>query len=128
MSKILLVDDDQGTTKLLEHILSKDGHEVKSLNDGDQTLSAALSYDPNLIVLDLMMPSIDGLDVCRDLRANAQLADTPIIFFTSAGDIERKIAAFGCGANDYIIKPVYPQELKVRIKALIGNGRNGNHG
>ena len=128
MSKILLVDDDQGTTKLLEHILSEDGHEVKSLNEGDETLSAALAYDPNLIVLDLMMPSIDGLDVCRNLRANAHLAHTPIVFFTSASDIEKKIAAFGSGANDYIIKPVYPQELKVRIKALIGNGRNGNHG
>ena len=127
MSKILIVDDDQGTTKLLEHILSEDGHEVKSLNDGNDTLSTALAYDPNLIVLDLMMPSIDGLAVCRDLRANARLAQTPIIFFTSASNIEQKIAAFSSGANDYIIKPVYPQELKVRIKAVIGNGRNGNH-
>lgn len=128
MGKILLVDDDQGTTRLLEHILSEDGHEVKSLNNGDETLLAALEYDPNLIVLDLMMPSVDGLDVCRDLRANSRLAHTPIIFFTSASDIEKKVAAFGSGANDYIIKPVYPQELKVRIKALIGNGRNRNHG
>ena len=128
MGKILLVDDDQGTTRLLEHILSEDGHEVKSINNGDDTLSAALSYDPNLIVLDLMMPSIDGLDVCRDLRANSRLAHTPIIFFTSASDINKKVAAFGYGANDYIIKPVYLQELKVRIKALMGNGRNGNHG
>ena len=127
MGKILLVDDDQGTTTLLEHILSKDGHEVLSINNSDDTLPAALSYDPNLIVLDLMMPSIDGLDVCRNLRANSQLAHTPIIFFTSVSDIEKKVAAFGYGANDYIIKPVYPQELKVRIKALIGNGRNGNH-
>ena len=128
MGKILLVDDDQGTTRLLEHILSEDGHEVKSLNNGDETLLAGLEYGPNLIVLDLMMPGVDGLDICRNLRANSQLAHTPIVFFTSASDIEKKVAAFGSGANDYIIKPVYPQELKVRIKALIGNGRNGNHG
>jgi two-component system, OmpR family, alkaline phosphatase synthesis response regulator PhoP len=113
MGKILLVDDDQGTTKLLEHILSEDGHEVKSLNNGDETLPAALAYEPNLIVLDLMMPSIDGLDICRNLRANSQLAHTPITFFTSASDIARKIAVFGFGVNDYIIKPVYPKELKV---------------
>ena len=128
MGKILLVDDDQGTTRLLEHILSEDGHEVKSLNNGDETLPAALEYHPNLIVLDLMMPSVDGLDVCRNLRATSQLAHTPIVFFTPASDIEKKVAAFGSGANDYIIKPVYPQELKVRITALIGNGRNGHHG
>jgi len=128
MGKILLVDDDQGTTRLLEHILSEDGHEVKSINNSDDTMPAALSYDPNLIVLDLMMPSIDGLDVCRDLRATSKLAHTPIIFFTSVSDIEKKLAAFGSGANDYIVKPVFPQELKVRINALMGNGRNGNHG
>jgi DNA-binding response OmpR family regulator len=128
MGKILLVDDDQDTTKLLEHILSEDGHEVRSLNNGDDTVPAALSFDPNLIVLDMILPSMNGLDVCRNLRANTQLAHTPIIFFTSVSDIEKKIAAFGFGANDYIIKPVYPQELKVRIKALIGNGRNGHHG
>ena len=128
MGKILLVDDDQGTTNLLEHILSEAGHEVRSINNCEDTLPAALSYDPNLIVLDLMMPSIDGLEVCRNLRATSQLAHTPIVFFTSASDIEKKVAAFGSGANDYIIKPVYPQELKVRIKALIGNRRNGIHG
>jgi DNA-binding response OmpR family regulator len=128
MGKILLVDDDQGATRLLEHILSEDGHEVKSINNSDDTLPAALSYDPNLIVLDLMMPSVDGLDVCRNLRATSQLAHTPIVFFTSVSDIEKKIAAFRSGANDYIIKPVFPQELKVRIKALMGNGRNGRHG
>jgi two-component system alkaline phosphatase synthesis response regulator PhoP len=128
MGKILLVDDDQGTTNLLEHILAEDGHQVRSINNCEDTLPAALSYDPNLIVLDLMMPSIDGLEVCRNLRATSQLAHTPIVFFTSASDIEKKVAAFGSGANDYIIKPVYPRELKVRIKALIGNGRNGIHG
>lgn len=127
MGKILIVDDDQGTTKLLEFILSKEGYDVASINNGGETISMALAYNPNLILLDLMMPSVDGLEVCRDLRAESQFAQTPIVFFSSVSDVEKKAAAFGWGANDYIVKPIHPQELKLRIKALIGNGNNGNH-
>ena len=126
MGKILIVDDDQGTTKLLEFILSKEGYDVVAINNSYDTLSMALAYDPNLILLDLMMPSIDGFEVCRNVRAESQFAHVPIVFFTSASDIENKVAAFGLGASDYIVKPIHPEELKLRIKALIGNG-NGNH-
>lgn len=125
MGKILIVDDDQGTTKLLEFILSKEGYDVVSVNDSDDTLRAALAHGPHLILLDLMMPSIDGFEVCRNLRAKSQFANIPIIFFTSVSDIEKKVAAFGSGASDYIVKPIHPQELKLRIKALIGNGNHG---
>lgn len=127
MGKILIVDDDQGTTKLLEFMLSKEGYDVASVNSGGETLSTALAYNPNLILLDLMMPSVDGFKVCRDLRAESQFAHIPIVFFTSVSDVDKKVAAFGSGANDYIVKPIHPQELKLRIKALIGNGGNGNH-
>jgi DNA-binding response OmpR family regulator len=130
MGKILVVDDDQGTTKLLELILAKEGYEVVCVNNSCDTLTTALTYDPNLILLDLIMPNGDGFEVCRNVREKSQFAHTPIIFFTSVGDVEIKVAAFGMGANDYIVKPVHPQELKVRIKALIGNGNgngNGNH-
>src|SRR5215510_13845912 len=114
MGKILVVDDDQGTTKLLEYILTKEGYEVISVNNSYDTLPTALAYDPNLILLDLMMPSVDGLEVCRNLRAESHFTRIPIVFFTSVGDIEKKVAAFGSGANDYIVKPVQPQELKLR--------------
>jgi len=127
MGKILIVDDDQGTTKLLEFILSREGYDVASVNNSSETLPAALAHDPNLILLDLMMPSVDGLEVCRNLREKSQFARVPIIFFTSVSDIEKKVTAFEAGANDYIVKPIHPQELKLRIKALIGNGSNGNH-
>jgi DNA-binding response OmpR family regulator len=130
MGKILIVDDDQSTTKLLEYILSKEGYDVITVNNSGDTLSAASTYDPNLILLDLMMPSVDGLEVCRHVREKSQFAHIPIVFFTSVSDVEKKVAAFGMGASDYIVKPVHPQELKVRIKALIGNGNgngNGNH-
>lgn len=124
MGKILVVDDDQGTTKLLEYILSKQGYDVISVNNSSDTLPVALAHDPNLILLDLMMPSVDGLEVCRHLRAEPQFANIPIIFFTSVGEIEKKVAAFGSGASDYIVKPIHPQELQIRIKALIGNGNH----
>ena len=128
MGKILVVDDDQGTTRLLELILSKEGYEVVSVNNSCETLNTALICDPNLILLDLVMPNGDGLEVCRNMREQSQFAHVPIIFFTSVGDVEKKVAAFGMGASDYIVKPVHPQELKIRIKALIGNGNgNGNH-
>jgi len=127
MGRILIVDDDQGTTKLLEFILSKEGYDVASVNNSCETLPAALAYEPNLILLDLMMPSADGFEVCRNLRSKSKFTHTPIVFFTSASDIEKKVAAFSSGANDYIIKPVHPKELKLRIKVLIGNGENGSH-
>jgi DNA-binding response OmpR family regulator len=126
MGKILIVDDDPSTTRLLEMILSKEGYDVISVNNGLDTLPSALNHHPNLILLDLVMPGLDGLEVCRDLRTNAVLANIPIIFFTSVSDIDKKVAAFGSGANDYIIKPIHPRELKLRIHAFIGNG-NGHH-
>ena len=126
MGKILVVDDDQGITKLLELILSAEGYSVKSVNNGDETLVAASTFDPNLILLDLVMPSPDGFEVFKKVRAKSQFADIPIVFFTSVGDIENKVAALGLGASDYIVKPVHPKELKLRIKALIGNGNNHN--
>lgn len=126
MRKILVVDDDQGTTKLLELILSKEGYDVICVNNSYDTLSTALACNPNLILLDLVMPSGDGFEVCSNVRANSDFAHVPIVFFTSVSDIEQKVTAFDLGASDYITKPVHPRELTVRIKALIGNG-NGNH-
>jgi len=121
MSKILVVDDDQGTTKLLENILSKEGYDVITLNDSADTVSVAAANEPNLILLDMMMPFADGIEVFNNLRAESQFAQVPIVFFTSVNDIQRKVAALESGASDYIVKPVHPQELKLRIKALIGN-------
>jgi DNA-binding response OmpR family regulator len=128
MGKILVIDDDQGTTKLLEIVLSKEGYDVITINNGVDTLPAALTHSPNLILLDLVMPNMDGFEVCKNVRARPQFAHTPIIFFTSVSDVEQKVMAFGLGANDYIVKPIHPQELKLRIKALIGNGENGGNG
>jgi DNA-binding response OmpR family regulator len=72
-----------------------------------------------------MMPVIDGLEVCRNLRSMPQFAKMPIVFFTSLGEAEKKVEAFGLGATDYIVKPIHPKELKLRIRGLIGQGGNG---
>jgi DNA-binding response OmpR family regulator len=129
MGKILVVDDDPATTRLLELILSQEGYEVITVNDAREALPTALVHDPSLVLLDLMMPSMDGVSVCKDLRAELQFAHLPIVFFTSASDIENKVLAFGSGGNDYVVKPIHPQELKLRVKAWVGNGQgNGNPG
>jgi pilus assembly protein CpaE len=119
MARILIIDDDKGTTRLLEIILSKEKYKIATVNNSNEALSTALLFNPNLILLDLMMPGVDGFEICRNLRAELQFAQIPIIFFTSIGNIEVKVAAFGSGANDFLTKPVHPQELKIRIKTLI---------
>lgn len=121
MRKILVIDDDQGTTRLLENILTKEGYDVIPVNNGCEAVPTALASKPNLILLDLIMPSVDGFEVCKNIRLHEQLVSTPIIVFTSVSEIEKKVAAFELGANDYIVKPIHPQELKLRIKALLGN-------
>ena len=122
MAKILLVDDDPNTTQLLESILSKDGYQVQSVNDSQQALAAALRFSPALILLDLMMPVMDGIATCKILRANPNFAKTPILFFTALGDINNKVAAYEAGATDFFTKPVHPAELKLKIKALLNKG------
>lgn len=119
MGKILIVDDDQGTTKLLEFILSKEGYDVVSINNSCDTLTTALMCEPSLILLDLLMPSPDGFEVCRNVREKSQFAHIPIIFFTSVGDINFKVEAFEAGARDFITKPVHVEELKSRIRTWL---------
>jgi sigma-B regulation protein RsbU (phosphoserine phosphatase) len=113
MGKILVVDDDQGTTKLLEVVLSREGYDVISINNSNDTLPTAMAHAPNLILLDLVMPSMDGLEVCQMSVPNHSSFIPPIIFFTSVSDVEQKVRAFGLGASDYIVKPIHPQELKL---------------
>lgn len=122
MKKILLVDDDPNTTQLLETILSKDGYQVMSVNESQQALPAALRFFPDLILLDLMMPVMDGIATCRILRADPNFVKTPILFFTALGDIDNKVAAYEAGATDFFTKPIHPAELRLKIKALVNKG------
>jgi DNA-binding response OmpR family regulator len=115
-AKILIVDDDVNTTQLIENILSKEGYESISTNDSTHALSIAISSHPDLILLDLMMPDIDGIGLCKVFQSNQSLSSVPIIVFTAMGNIENKVAAFNAGAKDYITKPIHIEEFKLRIK------------
>lgn len=118
MTKILLVDDDFDTTQVLEILLSQHGYEAMSVNDSRQTVSTALRYEPDIILLDLMMPVIDGLEACKMLRVIPRFTKTPILFLTAVGDLDYKSAAYQAGATDFLTKPVHPNEFLSKIKSV----------
>lgn len=118
MVNILVVDDDPEIIDLLRLDLELMGFNVDSANDGLSALKRAESKTYDLIVLDVMMPKMDGFEVCKRLRANRASAGTPIILLTAKGTIEDKIRGFNAGADDYLVKPFEFQELMVRMRAL----------
>jgi two-component system phosphate regulon response regulator PhoB len=122
-SKILVVDDEPEAVELLEFNLKQAGFDVLSVADGAQALKKARSTLPNLIVLDLMLPEIDGLEVCKMLRRDPATAGIPIIMLTAkAAELDR-IVGLELGAEDYITKPFSPRELVLRVKKVLHRGR-----
>ena len=115
-AKVLVVDDEHMVTEVVERYLKRDGYEVKLAADGNEALRIGLNWSPDLIVLDLMLPGIDGLEVCRRLRAQTQV---PIIMLTARGEESDRIVGLEMGADDYIVKPFSPRELVARIKAVL---------
>lgn len=121
MSKahVLLVDDEQDILELLGYNLEQDGYEVSTARDGMGALKVAERVRPDLIVLDIMMPGIDGIEVCERLRQNAHLRLTPILMLTARTEEEDEIEGLKSGADDYVPKPVSPQLIMSRIEALL---------
>jgi DNA-binding response OmpR family regulator len=119
--KILIIDDDVNATRLMENILSKEGYITTSINISKNALPSAVSTNPDLILLDLVMPELDGIELCQILHSNQNLSAVPIIVFTALGNIDNKIAAFNAGAKDYITKPIHLEEFKLRIKTWLGS-------
>lgn len=117
--KILIVDDDIDSLKLIGYMLQRNGYEIIAANSGAQALSKAFAEHPDLIILDVMMPDMNGYDVCRKLRANPQTQTTPIIMFTAKTMIDDKVAGFEAGADDYLTKPTHPAELTSRVKTIL---------
>lgn len=115
--KVMLADDEQGIHTLVEHIVRKDGYEFCCAFDGEQALDVFEKEHPDLVVLDIMMPNLNGFEVCARLRE--QSINVPIIFLTAKGDIVDKSVGFNAGADDYLVKPFTPQELSLRIAALM---------
>jgi DNA-binding response OmpR family regulator len=120
MKKILVIDDDAATTTLVRLALKDDGYEVITLNDSTEAFDVILSENPDLILLDYMMPGMNGLSVLDAMRKDQNMAKIPVIFFTVMGDINTKMAAYKAGVRDYITKPVHHQELLLRVKTLMG--------
>ena len=114
--KILVIDDEASIRQIVETRLKLAGYEVITAADGVEALEQAATHNPSLIVLDVMMPKMDGFEVCRELRKNMT---TPIIMLTAKGDITDRIAALELGADDYVVKPFSPRELEARIKAVL---------
>ena len=119
--KILVIDDHLETVTIIQRVLQQQGYDVISARSGARGLALAAEEVPDLILLDVMMPEMDGREVCRRLRATAQSADIPIIMFTALGEADEKLAGFDAGADDYLVKPTEPGELVERVKALLVN-------
>ena len=116
--KILVVDDDPDIIELLKYNLSSEGYKVKSASNGIQALSLAKEFIPDLTIVDIMMPKMDGVETCRQIRSIPKLANKFIIFLTARSEEYSEIVAFEMGADDYITKPIKPRALISRINAL----------
>ena len=121
----MVVDDDIETTSILDTLLKMEGYEPISVNDSTIATQQASLVHPDMFLLDLMMPVIDGFKLCRLLRADREFAHTPIIIVTALADNDSRIVAYGAGANDYITKPYLPNELVSKIKDLIEIAKYG---
>lgn len=119
--KILIVDDDIDSLKLIGLMLQKRGYQISAANTGTQALTKAAEENPNLIILDVMMPDLDGYEVCRRLRAEPDTENTPIIMFSAKSQVEDKVLGFEAGADDYLAKPTHPAELVSRVRALLAS-------
>jgi two-component system, OmpR family, alkaline phosphatase synthesis response regulator PhoP len=116
---ILVIDDEKDLVELVSYNLQKEGFVVKQALDGESGLASAISNPPDLLLVDLMLPGIDGLEVCRQLRADSRTATIPIIMLTAKSGESDRVVGLELGADDYVTKPFSPRELAARIKAVL---------
>jgi len=117
--KILAVDDDPDILKLLQYNLEKEGFSVITAANGQEALRLVRSQPPQAIILDLMLPEVDGLEVCRQIKRDESLSQVPILMLTAKGEEVDRVVGFELGADDYITKPFSPRELVLRVKAIL---------
>jgi two-component system alkaline phosphatase synthesis response regulator PhoP len=120
--KILLVDDEPDVLEFMSYSLKKEGYSVFTASNGKDALNIAKQIDPRLIVLDVMMPEMDGMETCREFRSLDQFKNTIIIFLTARDEDYSQIAGFEMGADDYVTKPVKPRVFLSRLQALLRRG------
>lgn len=126
--KILIIDDDLDTLRLVGLMLQRQGYQISAATNGQQGLDKAFEEDPDLILLDVMMPDMDGYEVTRRLRQNPSTMETPILMFTAKTQLDDKVVGFEVGANDYLTKPTHPSELQARVKTLLARVRERKDG
>ncbi len=119
MAKILLVDDEPNIREVVSLYLRRDGHVVIAAADGEEALRLYRQTRPDLVVLDLMLPKVSGLEVCRRLGAEAPDRRVPLIMLTARGEEEDRIVGLSLGADDYVVKPFSPRELAARVEAVL---------
>ncbi|MEI6863674.1 MAG: response regulator, partial [Candidatus Omnitrophota bacterium] len=123
--KILIVDDEKQLVSLVRLHMEMSGYEVLSASDGEEALAVANRDKPDLMILDLMLPKIDGWEVCKRLRAESKSGDIPVIMLTARSETEDKLKGFECGADDYMTKPFSPRELVARVKRVLARAEKG---
>jgi two-component system alkaline phosphatase synthesis response regulator PhoP len=116
---ILCVDDEPDILEIIKYNLSNEGYKVSTANDGVSAILKANEINPNLIIMDVMMPNMDGIEACEKLRADQKFNDTIIMFLTARGEDYSHVAAYEAGADDYVTKPVKPKVLVSKVKGLL---------
>ncbi len=117
--KVLIVDDEEDILEFVSYNLLKEGYQIEIANDGPSAIEKAEQFGPDLIILDIMMPGMDGIEVCTLLRENKDLKNTLIVFLTARSESFTQVSALESGGDDFITKPVKPNVLKSRVKAII---------
>jgi two-component system, OmpR family, alkaline phosphatase synthesis response regulator PhoP len=117
--KVLIVDDEPDILEFLKYNLIKEGYQIFSAANGLEAVDIAKREHPHLIILDVMMPEMDGIETCEELRKTPDLEDTIIVFFTARGEDYSQVAGYEAGADDYITKPIKPKVLKSKVSALL---------
>ncbi len=121
--KILIADDDPETLRLVSLMLQRQGYEIVTAANGNQALGMTRTELPDLIILDVMMPDLDGYEVARQIRKQTDTANIPILMFTAKSQVEDKVTGYESGADDYLTKPVHPAELQAHIRALLSRAK-----
>ena len=117
--KILIIDDDLDSHQLVSLMLDKEGYQIVAANDGEEGLLKTNQETPDLILLDIMMPGIDGYEVARRLRQNSKTDEIPVLIYTAKSQVDDRIAAFESGADGFLTKPSHPSELQAYINSLL---------
>jgi len=128
VKKIMIVDDHLESVKLVGLMLQRRGYDIVAAQSGTQALAKVQTENPDLMILDIMMPDVDGYEVCRRLRADPATASLPIIMFTAKMQVDEKVAGFQAGADDYLTTPIHPEELISRVEAVLLRSARGQMG